>query len=826
MRPTLSLESTTCAHARGATRVCFLVLAALVAGLMSWVADAPAQSVDSTLWTTDAGGTGLTFARSGDTLYVGGAFRSLGMASGGGSSVDVGSGGRLNCSSRIVGTIYSAVSDGSGGLYVGGKFAYIGSKKISNLAHLDMNGEPTAWFPDPDGAVHAIVLLGDTVFVGGDFLDIGGQPRGYLAALSAETGQALDWKSDADGSVRAIAARGVDIYVGGWFSTLGVSSRPYVGAIDRRTAIVSQWAPQLDDRVTSLACTDSSVFIGGYFRAVNALPRTAVAAVDPDSGGTLPWDARLSRTPISFSDGGPHVNALLIADASVYLAGSFTESGATRVCGLSRLQLSTGAIVGPIITAHYSRDIGSEFWAIEEQDDTLFVAGLFDSVAGAAREYVAKIEPGGTLASAWDPRPNDEVYVLRRDAGLLFLGGRYTSLRDWVVRHGLGAIDLRTGVATSWAPEPDAIPRKLLAWNRRVFVGGDFLFVGGAARQYLAELDPVSGSALPWDPNPDAPIWTMASSASGLIVAGRFFTFGGLPQRGIALVSPNTGALLPWVSSVGGDVYALSIVGTSVYFGGDFTDVGGQARNNLANIDVATGEVGGWAPSTDGAVFAMAPTLRGLAVGGLFSAASTVSRQNLAEIDMRGIATSWAPDPDDRVEAICTSDSLLFVGGWFTSIGRRPQPYLAVFTQTGYAAQDGFPTPDDSVWGLESTGSLLFVGGKFSRLGRWPATSIAALWPRRPSSVATTSIHEVKVVPNPAAAGLLLLGALPENSEVVVELTDVQGRLARRTTTVSRRCGVADGEVEFSVAGLRPGQYFLSLKTNTTTLRGRCTVVR
>jgi hypothetical protein len=58
------------------------------------------------------------------------------------------------------------------------------------LAAIDKaTGLLTPWSPEANGPVHAIVVSGGRVFVGGEFTTINGKPRNRLAVLDPESGQ-------------------------------------------------------------------------------------------------------------------------------------------------------------------------------------------------------------------------------------------------------------------------------------------------------------------------------------------------------------------------------------------------------------------------------------------------------------------------------------------------------------------------------------------------------------------------------------------------------------------------------------------------------------
>jgi hypothetical protein len=73
--------------------------------------------------------------------------------------------------------------------------------------------------------VSALAVSGSTVYAGGQFTGIGGQPRSNVAALDAATGLATAWNpgvgGPSGGSVSTLAVSGSTVYAGGDFSNIG-----------------------------------------------------------------------------------------------------------------------------------------------------------------------------------------------------------------------------------------------------------------------------------------------------------------------------------------------------------------------------------------------------------------------------------------------------------------------------------------------------------------------------------------------------------------------------------------------------------------------------
>src|SRR5207245_1839165 len=85
--------------------------------------------------------------------------------------------------------VRAIVSDGSGGWFVGGDFKYVGGHPHPHLAHLRSDGsvDPT-WDPQLDGAVYALALSGDNLYVGGSFGTADGVAHRNVIKISASTG--------------------------------------------------------------------------------------------------------------------------------------------------------------------------------------------------------------------------------------------------------------------------------------------------------------------------------------------------------------------------------------------------------------------------------------------------------------------------------------------------------------------------------------------------------------------------------------------------------------------------------------------------------------
>jgi hypothetical protein len=107
-------------------------------------------------------------------------------------------------------------------VYAAGQFTTIAGQGRNHIAAIDgTTGAATTWNPDASAPVNAVAVQtslstgsATTIYAGGEFQSIGGQPRSNIAALNA-AGVATSWNPGANGHVLAMA-RGSENPAGAW----------------------------------------------------------------------------------------------------------------------------------------------------------------------------------------------------------------------------------------------------------------------------------------------------------------------------------------------------------------------------------------------------------------------------------------------------------------------------------------------------------------------------------------------------------------------------------------------------------------------------------
>jgi hypothetical protein len=693
---------------------------------------ARAQIADPAFPSTN--GAVFTTSLAGNTLYFAGDFNYVGPETGGFVAIDATSGSRRPGWPRVEGHVYTAAPDGAGGWYLGGVFSNVAGVPRRNLAHIRSDGTLDAWGPEANGLVHALAVSGYTVYAAGRFTSIGGESRNYLAALDASTGLPTPWDPSADASVLALAVRQGLVYVGGEFTSVGGEGRIAIAALDSSTGLSTPWNPHASSGVRCLAVSENAVYAGGYFSHIGGQARSFVAALDPATGLATPWD------PEAW---GP-VRTLAVSEQAVYVGGEFSRVGGQARRFVAALDVTTGW------ATNWNPDPNGNVLCLAFSGPSVYLGGEFSTVGGQARDRLAAVDATSGLASTWAPGAGGSVACLSTAGGSVFAGGTF-NIVGGQTRGNLAAVDVTTGAVTAWDPgAADFYPYHMISaiavHEDTIYVGGDFTSVGGHPRRCIAAVDASTGLPLAWNPGMwsapgDFPFVTEIALDGGTVyVGGHFLGIGGQSRSNIAALNASTGLAKAWNPGVEDGVSTFAVDGNKIYAGGGFDSIGGTARSRIAALDVTSGQALDWDPSASTAgwqlsVNALLVSESTIYAGGWFDSIGRQKRGCIAALDaVTGLATPWDPTASDGVMCLALNGSTIYAGGLFTSIGGQPRNFVASLdVATGSATAwnpnaSHFLSPP-FVGALVVEENKVYVGGRFSRIGGHGAGGLAKLLP-------------------------------------------------------------------------------------------------
>jgi hypothetical protein len=328
------------------------------------------------------------------------------------------------------------------------------------------------------------------------------------------------------------------------------------------------------------------------------------------------------------------------------------------------------------------------------------------------------------------------------DGGRLFAGGFFTKMAG-AARSGLAALNAATGAldaAFNPAPSAGGVETMALAPSGRLLLGGGFTKVGSTTRNRLAAVDATTGALdAAWAPSADGVVRTLRLTPDGTKVyaGGAFANIGSSVRSRLALLSAaGTGALdSTWKPVADADVSALSLSedGSRLFAAGAFTRLGGQARNYLGALAATgAGAVDAWNPNASMPALAVAPSPTAIFAGGTFAAVNGTARANLAAFDAAtgALVPDFVANTDKTVRAIVPSadGASLYVAGAFKKVNGASRARLAKLSAASGAVDGGWaPKASAEVKALAVTQTQVFFGGSFSSVNGSTRNKAAAV---------------------------------------------------------------------------------------------------
>jgi uncharacterized delta-60 repeat protein len=296
---------------------------------------------------------------------------------------------------------------------------------------------------------------------------------------------------------------------------------------------------------------------------------------------------------------------------------------------------------------------------------------------------------GQSALDGFDPNVNGAVrVVVVQPDGKILIGGEFTTLSPnggpTVTRNHIARLNPDGTLDTAFNPNANDIVRSIAVQaDGKVLAGGDFNgpnSIGGQTRNRIARLDSTTGLADSFDPNANSTVFAIAVQADGKILAGGAFnganSIGGQPRNCIARLDATTGLADSFDPSASGRVFSMVVQADSkILAGGEFTVIGGQARHFIARLDATTGLADSFDPSANSSVYAIAVQADGkILTGGYFNGANSIggqTRNYIARLDpTTGLADSFDPNADGRILSIVVqADGKILIGGEFASVG-------------------------------------------------------------------------------------------------------------------------------------------------------------
>jgi trimeric autotransporter adhesin len=641
-------------------------------------------------------------ASSGENVYLGGSFTTIGPRTGQGVLFNSDLSARDTAIPQVSGgsgQVNVVIPDGAGGWYVGGNFTEVGGLARSDLAHILANDTVDPSFtPNPDGNVQELSLSGSTLVVVGQFETIGGQERRGFAAVETATGAAtaFDPKSNDDEGLCGLATDGEYVFVcGDYFSEIGGQARRGLAQLHLSDGSATTWEPGNESIPYSMYLSPSKVlYLSYYGKFKGDASKTSYEGI---AALQIPADPEEAPTYLPFHPNVGSVYAFYQIGSTLYIGGYFNS------------------------VAYAPADRETENFTIYERSDT----AAFD------------IEKNYELLP-FEVHVNNSVTELAGNADTLYVGGYFGAIGS-DPRTNLSAVDPLTGEPTGSNPDVDGSVRAIAAAGSSLYVGGTFVTVGGSTRDHIAALNSSTGALEAFDPGLDGSVDALAIAGSTLYAGGSFRNATGAGEEShsrsnLAAFSTSDGTLTSFAPEPNGTVSALAVSGQTLFAGGSFNQLHEVAHGSLAAFSTTDGSTEAFDPSPNGAVHALSVSSGRLYAAGSFSELSgltgTPARSDLAAFELPGetLDSSFVPPSfDGTLFAVAANGSAVYAGGDFNEVGSVYQPRLAALSAANGSLESWNPAVSDDVNALLLDGSTLYAGGTFDDAGGQARPDVAGL---------------------------------------------------------------------------------------------------
>jgi trimeric autotransporter adhesin len=347
--------------------------------------------------------------------------------------------------------VYAVAVAPNGDVYVGGNFIHANGKVVNSIARWDGDewhalgrGLPPSPGSSSPGTAAAIAIIGNSVYVGGNFTQAGETGASNIARWESTTNTWSALGQGVNRSVTSLATSGNILYVGGTFTTAGSTDAKQLARWDGANwAKLGAKSPNFDPgsgsyKVLALLADGNALYIGGDFGTL------ALNGANNTVNGLVKWDSTTDQyssfgagTNIGVTINGAargNVTALARGRDGIYIGGDFDQIAGVVAKALARFDDNGFSAVGANLVASFLRPT---VLALTALGDDLYVGGGFIKAGTATTNGIAKWSTTGNAWSALgqgvlrsDLTTPSTVLGLAAGDGKIYVGGQFIVASD------------------------------------------------------------------------------------------------------------------------------------------------------------------------------------------------------------------------------------------------------------------------------------------------------------------------------------------------------------------------------------------------------------
>lgn len=574
-----------------------------------------------------------------------------------------------------------SVSDSSEtSLFYYGDFTSYAKKskiKLLNSAELNSTTADLAGFKlkPTNRTVRASIVVGNSLFIGGDFTSYGNAYAGRIAKIDLVTGEldatfnsgegfdggVYDFAVDSSGRLYVV---GDFFYYNGTYTTSLVRIDATTGALDTAWSLFTNTG--VNNSVECILIDDSdNIYIGGNFTSyTNSIGTTSVsriikigtdpaATVDPTFNSGSGFDSRVYTIAL---DGV----------GNLYVGGIFSSYNGSFTPKVAKLDATTGARDTTFNTG-LGGGPSSTVYKLVIDGGSLFIAGSFSSFNNFNLQSLVKIDKNSaqldgsfSLTNGFDNNPVNDIKL--DGLGNIFCSGSFTTFTNLPAQRLIklnttnGARDNTFDTSTGFSSGV----YRIVLHGSSVFAFGEFInykntneIISAKAIMKVSVLgltpdlsfNPGSGFIGPF--NSTATVEKVIYDGVKLTAVGYFSLYNGDSVSNIVQIDPNTGLRYStWPSSGGFSGTVRDICKDSItddfYCVGSMTSYNGVTTNKIAKISGngtldTTFNTNIGSGFTSGTPYCIVESDGSLFAGGDFTAFQSVTARRVIKLSVNGV---------------------------------------------------------------------------------------------------------------------------------------------------------------------------------------------
>lgn len=336
-----------------------------------------------------------------------------------------------------------------GRVVIGGDFTTVDNFVFNRVARLLPDGSVDSSFNPGAGAnsnvLAVAVQLDGKVLAGGEFTTMNTTNRPRLARLNGDGKLDLSFDlgaSGVNGAVRAIAVQANgQVLIGGDFTQVSGVARGFIARLQTNGVLDSNFVANVNGSVHAIAiAADGRILVGGSFLLVDGVSRASLARLN--TNGTLD-----TSFVIGSGFNGPVRAVALQTDGKILVGGAFGNFNTANINNFVRLN-SFGALDSTFMTG--SGPDGAVLSIVVANSGRIVLGGAFSNYNAVPRAFFTRLTPGGSVDSLFNigTGANGIVRsVVAQENSAIVIGGDFTVVnglpRNHVARiHGDEFLDL------------------------------------------------------------------------------------------------------------------------------------------------------------------------------------------------------------------------------------------------------------------------------------------------------------------------------------------------------------------------------------------------